>query len=236
MEFTCERIIINKTPIIIQKEHLDRYYYVREFVKNKKVLDIACGSGYGSEIIVNYGCKSYLGIDISNETVIEANKHYKSRKVKFLCGDGTDLHFVKNNMFDVIVSYETIEHIQNYKKFIKELKRVLNREGVLIISTPNKKYSSPNSIKPINPYHVIEFYPDEYKLLLNKYFSNVDLKGQDLQSKIKSIKKIIVNLFPKKFRQSIIPIKIRNSYNLNQVSKINDKPYNSRFLIAICKK
>ena len=60
MKFTGERIIINNTPMIIQKEHLDRYYYLKEFVENKKVLDIACGSGYGSEIIANYRCKSLL--------------------------------------------------------------------------------------------------------------------------------------------------------------------------------
>ena len=215
---------------------MDRYYYLKEFVENKKVLDIACGSGYGSEIIANYRCKSYLGIDISNETIIDANKHYKNKKIRFLCGNATNLHFIKNDTFDVIVSYETIEHIQNYNRFLKELKRVLNTRGILIISTPNKKYSSPNSIKPINPYHVIEFYPDEYRTLLNKYFSKVDLKGQDIQSNIKSIKKLIVSFFPKKIRQTIIPVKIRNYYNLNQISKINKKPNLSKFLIAICKK
>jgi len=236
MKFTGERAIVSQMSVVIEKEHLDRYYYLKEYVNGKRVLDVACGSGYGSEIIANYGCSLYLGIDVSEEAIKYARKHYKRDNVNFICENGIDLRSVGDNEFDVVVSYETIEHIKRYDLFLKELKRVTKPNGTIIISTPNKKYSSPNKIQPINKYHVIEFYFNDFYSLLGKYFSNIILKGQDFQSKPKFLKGLIIRLFPKKIRQSLIPKKIRSAYNLNQVSYINDRPENSKYLIAICKR
>ena len=87
-------------------------------------------------------------------------------------------NYLLNEHFDIIVSFETIEHIIEYKKFLNECSRVLKKGGTIVCSTPNKKFSSSFLKKQLNPFHVIEFYPEEFQNLMNDYFQNIKLYGQ----------------------------------------------------------
>ena len=168
-----ERVDLSNISITVF-EHVHRYIFAANFVKDKIVLDAACGTGYGSNYLSNYANLVY-GIDI-NQDVIENNKEiYKKENLFFINGSIYQLPF-DDNIFDVIVSFETVEHVNDGNKVLSEFKRVLKPEGILIISTPNKQISIEKSI--INPFHKHEYFEDEFKELINKFFSNVIINYQ----------------------------------------------------------
>jgi ubiquinone/menaquinone biosynthesis C-methylase UbiE len=163
-------------PLGVINEHLERYCFAGKFIVDKNVLDIACGCGYGTSFLARRGAKSVIGVDRSVEA-LECAKFYTESNLKFINGDAYKLEF-ENNTFDVIISFETIEHLDNPTKFVTELQRVLKKDGTLIISTPNKLVHSPNSLKPVNPHHVHEYFNEEFKSLLFSFFSDVQFFGQ----------------------------------------------------------
>ena len=143
--------------------HLARYQASLVFTKGKTVLDIACGTGYGSKLMASQAKKVY-GVDLSVDAIEYAKKNYSASNVEYKIGDCTDIPLGDNEV-DVVVSYETIEHIDDYRKFMREIKRVLKSSGTLLISTPNKIESGGD-----NPFHFHEFTFDEFKKILSEYF------------------------------------------------------------------
>ena len=232
MKFTDERCIPGKSGNVAEAEHSARYEFARKYVKDRKVLDVGCGVGYGSALLASIA-KEVIGIDISNEAIDYAKQNYLRENVRFHVGDATDLDFLKDEQFDVIASFEVIEHVPNYFQYLSEVQRLLKDDGIFIISTPNKKYHSPSSEKPLNPFHVTEFWLDDFKELLKKNFGNVKLYGQYYNTRIK---RIVKKLLPKKVWEMSLQ-KIRDNYQTRQVSNFSDKNVeNYSYLIAICRK
>ena len=167
-----------KTPDDIYREHIDRYVFAATLAAGKAVLDVACGAGYGASHMVENGVASAVGVDLSMETVDYAQERFgRDSRTSFICADGVRLPFV-DACFDVVVSFETIEHIRQYGELLAECGRVLKGDGMLICSTPNKRIFSPNAAIPLNPYHVNEFWSDEFRRVLHGSFSEVELYGQ----------------------------------------------------------
>ena len=177
MEFTGERVVPGKTPQTIYDEHIYRYIFAASLAENKVVLDVACGTGYGAGYMADKASK-VVGADISLEAVDYARERFcKDNKAGFICADAISLPFV-DNAFDIVVSFETIEHIRQCRKFLAECRRVLKANGLLVCSTPNRRIFSPKLAKPINTFHVKEFWPEEFYRLLSRYFVNITLYGQ----------------------------------------------------------
>jgi ubiquinone/menaquinone biosynthesis C-methylase UbiE len=186
VEFTGERVIEGITPERIWLDHISRYRFAANYVKNKEVLDIACGSGYGSRILKDNGAIRVIGIDISQNVIDYARNKYNTNKLDFIKGDITNIDF-PNNFFDIVVSFETIEHLKNYREALLEIKRVLKENGLLIISSPNRRLTSlDKSINkaPDNEYHYVEFLKEEFTSLLSRYFEIIGLFGQRSISKL----------------------------------------------------
>lgn len=156
---------------LVYGEHLTRYESVADLLKDKVVLDIASGSGYGSYILAEKAVKVY-GVDIDRESVSYANRNYSRDNIEFLEGSGETIP-LKDKSVDAVVTFETIEHIKNYKKFLAEIKRVLKPAGLLIISTPNDA-----EFPEGNHFHLHEFKYQELKDLLKQYFKNVRFSYQ----------------------------------------------------------
>lgn len=233
MKFTGERCILHKSGDLLEKKHLVRYEFALQYVRGKNVLDIGCGSGYGADVIASKA-SAVTGIDIDEEAIDYAIKHYKKKNIEFFVGNAINLNFLKDQEFDVIVSFEVIEHIPDYFQYLNEVRRLLKDDGIFIISTPNKKYHSPDSEKPLNPFHIIEFQLDDLKELLKKYFANVKLYGQYHQLRIK---KIVRKLLSEKVWQLAFLQTARDIYNARQASSFSDKNVeNHSYFIAICKK
>lgn len=173
-EITGERWnpkVQNETAI----EHLHRYALAREFSAGKAVLDIACGEGYGTRLLAE-NASSVTGIDIDNKTIELAKKRYATGNIQFLRRDATNTQ-LPDATFDLIVSFETLEHIEDHAGFMKEIKRLLKPDGLLLISTPDKtEYSEKSGHK--NPFHVKELNRTEFEILISASFRNFNMLYQ----------------------------------------------------------
>ena len=157
----------------IAYEHLHRYALCRARVAGKRVLDVACGAGYGTNILAEVAAEA-IGADIDAGAIRRAVKKYKRDNLQFVTADCTDLPFEAGS-FDVLVANEMIEHIADQEGFLKEAKRVLKPGGTLLVSTPNKPIY--NRYKPPNPFHVAEMTIPEFRRLLTRHFAHVCLTG-----------------------------------------------------------
>jgi ubiquinone/menaquinone biosynthesis C-methylase UbiE len=159
----------------IRLEHLHRYILARDLAKDKEVLDIASGEGYGTAMIAETA-KWVAGVDISPEAVGHAQKAYNMKNLEFRIGSCVEIPY-PDQSFDLIVSFETIEHHNQHEEMMVEFKRVLRPDGQIIISSPEKyEYSvAPNFT---NSFHVKELYRHEFENLLKAYFSHVVILGQ----------------------------------------------------------
>jgi O-antigen biosynthesis protein len=252
VKYTGERVIPEEEfcgpKTNIYKEHVARYQFASKYTKSKKVLDVACGSGYGSEILSESGADYVIGCDISKESIEYAQKHYQKDNIKFVTNDIKKLNF-NDEEFDCVISFETLEHIKDQKLVISELKRVLKKDGILIISTPNLE-SRTNSEENSNCFHEKELTVIEFKELLTEYFPKFDLFSQRLIIEINLCKKFIRDLIlksvkwdSKKIYTKIFPQKFYNSvYNVIDDTDGDYQPisYNSaqkpRILIGVCYK
>lgn len=178
LEFTGERVVPDKTPQTVYDEHIYRYMFAAGLTQHKTVLDVACGTGYGLSYMAEKGSGRAVGVDLSPEAVGYARERFGGNgKISYICADGTRMPFADDS-FDAVVSFETIEHIRKYRQFLSECRRVVKEGGLLICSTPNRRIFSPRLAKPINTFHVKEFWPDEFHRLLSRYFAGVTFYGQ----------------------------------------------------------
>ena len=174
LEFTGERL----TTGIYEYwsiEHLHRYAIALNLVQGKKVLDIASGEGYGTYLL-SANALNIIGVDISETAIAHASQKYQKPNLSYKTGSTSRIP-LEDNSVDVVVSFETIEHHDEHDKMMQEIKRVLMVGGVLIISSPDKKYYS-DIPGYKNPYHVKELYSSELEQLLKKYFTNTEYLRQ----------------------------------------------------------
>jgi SAM-dependent methyltransferase len=160
-------------------EHRSRYRFAERFVAGKSVLDIACGTGFGTDMLARMGATHVTGCDAFPSAVLEARREFRSKEIRFVAADGTRLPFA-NASFDAVVSFETLEHIAQGEDFVRELRRVLRPGGTLLLSTPNVAITSQY---PRNPFHLHEYTASELSELLSRYFRRVEIRGQLLGPK-----------------------------------------------------
>lgn len=179
MEYTGERYVPELSAAKISYEHWHRYFFAGRFCNQKKVLDIASGEGFGSAFLAK-SATSVIGVDVSEEAINHANEKYRIQNLQFLKSNATQLPF-NDNFFDVIVSFETLEHINEVDQqlFLSEVSRTICQDGLLIISTPNKKVYS-DEANYSNPYHLAEFYRKDFELFLRRFFPNVSFFEQQI--------------------------------------------------------
>lgn len=159
----------------IELEHYHRYFLALTLADGKDVLDIASGEGFGSEIL-SRRARSVVGVDISPEAVAHAAAHYVRANLRFLQASATAIP-LPDHLVDLIVSFETIEHLVEHDAMMAELKRVLRPDGCLIISSPNKLVYTDRA-NHRNPFHLRELYTQDFRRLTLRYFANIRHYGQ----------------------------------------------------------
>ena len=163
-------------------EHAARYIFALPFVENKTVLDIACGTGYGIGLMRSKA-KFVIGVDIDKTAANEA-KGECGATTSVLLANGLGLPFADLS-FDIITSFETLEHLHERGQFLSELHRDMQTDGKLLLSTPNANYTQPVNGNPSNPFHIHEYSPDELRAELETGFAVSELLGQTLDKKIR---------------------------------------------------
>lgn len=182
VEFTGERVIPGHVNDDLWSEHVARYAFARRYAEGRRVLDMGCGTGYGSAELAQTA-EEVVGIDIAPEAIEYARATYPVAGLRFVQGSCTAVPFPKNS-FNLIVAFEVIEHLQNFREFLNECARVITPQGLLLISSPNKSYYAESRARAgANPYHEHEFQPAEFVSELSNVFSSVRLM---LQNRVES--------------------------------------------------
>ncbi|HUQ92070.1 MAG TPA: methyltransferase domain-containing protein [Bryobacteraceae bacterium] len=173
-EFTGERVIPGQVQPDLWNEHFARYAFAGRLARGKRVLDIACGTGYGSSELAKVA-GAVTGVDISSEAIAYAQQHFRHPNLDFYTAPAEVLPFA-DRTFDLIVAFEVIEHLTDSRILLTEARRLLTPTGQFIVSTPNRLYyeETRRSSGP-NPYHVHEFEFEEYRNLLTEFFPHVSL-------------------------------------------------------------
>lgn len=160
-------------------EHLHRYAIASDLCANKVVLDIASGEGYGS-ILLAKKAKSVAGVDIDEATILLAKEKYKANNLEYKVGSADNIPY-NDGSFDIVVSFETLEHHDKHTEMMQEIRRVLKPGGICLISTPDKHvYSDKKNYQ--NPFHVKELYKEEFRSLLKRNFAKVVILKQQFFS------------------------------------------------------
>jgi SAM-dependent methyltransferase len=178
LEFTGERF----TPECVREiryEHFHRYAFASQWCGDAEVLDAACGEGYGAALLAAAAARSVTGVDLSEDAIRHARQRYGDRdKLSFEVADATCLPFA-DAAFDRVVSFETLEHLREQETLLREFRRVLRPDGLLILSSPDKAvYSEQQGFD--NEFHVRELYRHELEQLLEGFFPARLILGQKL--------------------------------------------------------
>lgn len=221
MEFTGERFF--PSPALLRDEiayeHLHRYHAVLDCVEDKVVLDIACGEGYGTALLATRARKVY-GVDIDAACIELAANNYAADKsnIAFSIGNVTEIPLPEGSI-DIVISFETVEHLDQkaQEAFLLQVRKVLRKDGQLIISTPDKKQYS-ERYHYTNPFHVNEFTKDEFLNFLGKHFSNVMAFSQGYE---------VISAITEDRSANIGTLKVLDWQTA-------DRHFERKFLIAVC--
>lgn len=259
-KISAERIDIENpylSPFFSQQQKA--YSFSEKYAKNKTVLEIGSGSGYGAHRLAQ-SAKKILAIDKDTISIEKSKKKFKKRNLAFLCADADT--FISKQKFDCVISLQVLEHIppKDLKNYLTVITACLNKNGICIISTPNAKTSSYNE----NPYHYKEYQGSELSSLLSRYFKTVSLYGLAGDDKVKEFEKIrkktvlsflakdklqIRKFIPRKLKQFLFDVATsankaalhKKSKDFQKISEKNYKisefnPEKSLDIIAVCTK
>lgn len=229
-------------------DHKQRYEFAMTMIASKDVADIACGAGYGSFMMGSIA-NSVTGFDISESALDHAKRHFSRNNVSFAHASK-----IKNNKFDIIISFETIEHMseQDGGSFLRNIYESLKNDGLLIISTPINRNPSISQRQNVTPYHIREYNEQEFseKLKANgfkvrRWFGQCNAVTERLESPLAiglSLGQImrlgLHRVLPKSIRNLL-----RNKVIGESVKKANDSVYilpddlsKASVQIALCEK
>jgi ubiquinone/menaquinone biosynthesis C-methylase UbiE len=171
----AEERLANDPTSELWGEHRSRYRFAARLAANgDRVLDVACGAGFGLSMLKNAGACPF-GVDYSTAALADLRRILPNQR-NLIRADATRLPF-KDQAFDLVTSFETIEHVADAQALVRGIRRVLRPGGTLVLSTPNRAFGPPRRHAG-NPFHVREFTADELRDLLSQSFEHVQLFGQ----------------------------------------------------------
>jgi 2-polyprenyl-3-methyl-5-hydroxy-6-metoxy-1,4-benzoquinol methylase len=181
MDSTGERLVLGKSKALLENEHLARYRYAMQLIGGKRVADIACGTGYGTQMLAKAGAQSVHGMDLSEEAVDFCRENYNTPNVTYSVANAQKLAAIGNSEFDLVVSFETIEHLPGVEAYLDEMVRILRPGGRFLVSTPDRRIASVMYRffgRPANKHHVREYTEGELLNLLSTRFQIEATYGQ----------------------------------------------------------
>ncbi|MDD2752554.1 MAG: class I SAM-dependent methyltransferase [Candidatus Omnitrophica bacterium] len=234
IENTGERILPEKESPLMLARHLCAYEFASKYVSGKKVMDLGCGEGYGADYLAGYAT-DVLAVDYEYSAIAAAGNKYKRDNLRFQRLDINEMASLKEN-FDIICSFQVIEHILDASSYLNGVKNHLKPGGVFICSTPNRLDASGNSITPLNKFHVREYLFNEFESMLKSEFKQTELYGLNRGKKLnlyRRAKKIgIFNALP----SSLDPVKkFYKNIGCREFILVKNNLQRSLDFIAVCK-
>lgn len=177
---TGERMIPTKENevSVVFSRHLFTYQHSLKFVLNKVVLDIGCGTGYGCNLLAQLA-RRVTGLDYDASAIAYCKTNYSASNIEFIHADASSLP--PTNMFDVVISFQVIEHIADINNFMIQIKKRVKPGGIILITTPNSKKGATEVSQ--NPFHVNEMNHAEFYAFIGKYFHKFSIYGIGFASK-----------------------------------------------------
>jgi SAM-dependent methyltransferase len=212
-EFTGERVIPAQVNDDLWAEHISRYAFAARLANAQRVLDVGCGTGYGTQELARCA-RIAIGLDVAQEAITYARGHFT--EPRFLLASATALPF-PDGCFDLIAAFEVIEHLSDWRLLLTEARRVLAMNGLFLVSTPNKLYYAESRAEyGPNPFHTHEFEYDEFHNALSSVFPHVAIL---LQNRLETIA-----FYPsdRETRADVV------------TGRATDSPNEANFFLAIC--
>lgn len=162
--------------------HVARYALARNLCRGKKVLDVACGEGYGSRLLLNWGAAEVVGVDISADAIESAHRNFQTNGIRYLCGDAQKVdQLLEGEKFDLIISIETIEHLERPHDFLAAISQLRANDAAVLLSCPNDWWYYPN-IDEGNRYHIRKYFYGEFIELVSEALGTPDAVGVGVPS------------------------------------------------------
>ena len=175
---TIEEYMDSEGGYVIYSLHAATYAFALSYVKGHRVLDLGCGTGYGTEVLAQVAAE-VVGVDVSGEAIVHATARFAKENLEFRqIGRLPEqpLPF-EDGLFDVVTSFQVIEHIEAAGQYLDEVQRVLAPDGVFLCVTPDRTHRLLSRQKPWNEFHCTEYRPDELAALLGTRFTDVTVLG-----------------------------------------------------------
>jgi len=178
LQDTGERVIPEESRTGFARVNLVRHrvahlYVIRRLGGSRRVLDVGCGTGYGSAMVASHAGE-VVGIDSSEEAVARAKARHRLDNLKFVAMPATDVNF-PDESFDAAYSIQVMEHIEEVELHLSEVVRVLRPGGRFVVATPNRLTYSPDGLH--NAFHIREYDQGELEALLTSFFPEVEITG-----------------------------------------------------------
>jgi 2-polyprenyl-3-methyl-5-hydroxy-6-metoxy-1,4-benzoquinol methylase len=172
-----EHYVRSRDSYLIYLMHVATYRFAAPYLIGKTVLDLGCGTGYGSALLAG-DCASVTGVDISAEAIGYARAKYAAPGLAYDTIDkiehGSRLRFADAS-FDAVISFQVIEHVADVPSYLLEVKRLLKPGGVFIVATPDRATRLLPLQRPWNLYHLKEYSHTQFEALFTPYFANVEV-------------------------------------------------------------
>ena len=246
MKYTGERLVPGDENLKPQlTEDLSRFVFAGHHLTGKYVLDAGCGAGQGAHYMAANVAREVVAVDIDFDSVDFAKKHYQRDNLEFITMSVEQLSFSADT-FEAVTSIEVIEHLYHHDRYLAGIARILKPGGVYIMSTPNKRRSSPTP-GALWPAHTREFYLHELRELLVIYFSEVEMWGESvpvyerhpLRRMVRYLAPIFKPILPHGLRTTILPSlhrMIKSDLTLNDIVFSKDNIEEAPTLMAVCLK
>jgi 2-polyprenyl-3-methyl-5-hydroxy-6-metoxy-1,4-benzoquinol methylase len=155
------------------RRHLVVYEWIAERVENRRVVDLACGEGYGSALLARHA-RSVVGVDANPDAFEHARLKYTAPNLAF---ERNMIELWQGDV-DCVVFLQTIEHVQDPDAMLEHVRDVIGPGGIAFVTTPNVLTLAPKGAERSgNPWHVREYRPEEFRALCAALFGTVELLG-----------------------------------------------------------
>lgn len=223
---------------VYEPEHRQRYQHAVATCRGLEVLDAACGVGYGSQMLAEAGAKRVCGVDLAEEAISYARRNYQHPSLSFVRQDVERLEDLQMS-FDLVVSFETIEHLHAPEHFLRGVRQVLKPGGLFICSTPNTGFA--HRADAANPFHFSEMDYQQFCASFSAYFdiearyhqshTPAYQRHQALIRELSSLRKTIEFSRLMRFERSLRRLMARSSLNPGSQSEMIARPLAQDYVI-----
>ncbi|MCC7360934.1 MAG: class I SAM-dependent methyltransferase [Anaerolineales bacterium] len=202
---------------LVYLKHQTMYAWTHRWTRGRQVLDLGCGEGYGSHNLAEVA-SSVVAADYSPAAARHVLATYGSPRLRGVCCDGERLLFAAES-FDVVVSFEVIEHVPDVACYLRDVQRVLRSGGAFLVSSPNRLTRPQLLQRPWNPHHLREYTAEQYDQALRRVFPQVEVYGVTAIPEIgeierKRVRRAALRSWSTRLARGVLPVAVYSTLKM----------------------